>query len=180
MNVSGPPGFAYAHMFNPHGEQVIAGIVEETHNRLLKEGRLCRISSQTFEQGIPSYVDPDWWGLLVFQMMTENGVELLLHFLAVDVLKEGKTVRGVIVENTPGRQAVLGKVTIDCSGEGDVSGLGCAAYEKLPKEDLMRPSIAFTVDGVDWDTVLKTIREKPEEFAFKAHPYLGWTPETGQ
>ena len=176
MNVSGPPGFAYAHMFNPHGEQVIAGIVEETHNRLLKEGHALPHLKPDFRAGYTfSYVDPDWWGLLMFQMMTENGVELLLHSLAVDVLKEGKAVRGVIVENTSGRQAVLGKVTIDCSGEGDVSVWAGAAYEKLPKEDLMRPSIAFTVDGVDWDTVLKTIREKPEEFAFKAHPYLGWT-----
>jgi flavin-dependent dehydrogenase len=34
MNVSGPPGFAYAYMFNPRREQIIGGIMEETHNRL--------------------------------------------------------------------------------------------------------------------------------------------------
>jgi len=38
MNVSGPPGFSYAHLFNARWEQVIGGIIEETHNRLLKEG----------------------------------------------------------------------------------------------------------------------------------------------
>ena len=38
MNVSGPPGFAYAYMFNPRKEQIIGGIMEETHKRLLKEG----------------------------------------------------------------------------------------------------------------------------------------------
>ncbi|MGD1118979.1 MAG: FAD-dependent oxidoreductase, partial [Dehalococcoidales bacterium] len=38
MNVSGPPGFAYANMFNGLGEQVIGGIMEETHHRLLKAG----------------------------------------------------------------------------------------------------------------------------------------------
>jgi NADPH-dependent 2,4-dienoyl-CoA reductase/sulfur reductase-like enzyme len=34
MNVSGPPGWAYSHLFNNHGETIIAGIVEETHHRL--------------------------------------------------------------------------------------------------------------------------------------------------
>jgi len=38
MNISGPPGFAYAWMFNPRWEQVIGGIMEETHSRLLKDG----------------------------------------------------------------------------------------------------------------------------------------------
>ena len=36
MNVSGPPGFAYANLFNEQGEQIIAGIIAETHERLLK------------------------------------------------------------------------------------------------------------------------------------------------
>ena len=178
MNISGPPGFAYAHMFNPRGEQVIAGIVEETHNRLLKEGHALPHLKPDFRAGYTfSYVDPDWWGLLILEMMRETGVQLLLHSLAVDVLKEGNAVRGVIVENTSGRQVVLGKVTIDCSGEGDVSVWAGASYEKLPKEDLMRPSIAFTVDGVDWDKILKSIKENPNDFAFKVHPYLKWTQE---
>jgi hypothetical protein len=178
MNVSGPPGFAYAHMFNPRGEQVIGGIVEETHARLLKGGHALPHLKPDFRAGYTfSYVDPDWWGLLMFQMMEENGVHLLLHSLAVDVLKQGNGVRGVIVENTSGRQLVLGKVTVDCSGEGDVSVWAGAPFEKLPKEELMRPSIAFTVDGVDWDRVLKSIRENPDDFAFKVHPYLGWTQE---
>ena len=29
MNVSGPPGFSYAWLFNQRGEQIIAGIVED-------------------------------------------------------------------------------------------------------------------------------------------------------
>lgn len=47
----------------------------------------------------------------------------------------------------------------------------------LPHKELQRPSIAFTVDGVDWDKVLKAVRENPSDFAFKVHPYLGWTQE---
>ena len=38
MSVSGPPGFAYARLFNCYGEQDTAGFVEETHQRLSKAG----------------------------------------------------------------------------------------------------------------------------------------------
>jgi hypothetical protein len=173
MNVQGPPGFAYAHMFNPRGEQVIGGIVEETHNRLLKEGHALPHLKPQWRAGYTfSYVDPDWWGLLMFEMMTENNVNLLLHTMMVDVVKEGKTVKGIIVENTSGRQIILGKVIIDCTGEGDLSVIAGVPYEKRALDQLMRPSIAFTVDGVDWDVVLNYIKENPKEFQFRTHPYL--------
>jgi hypothetical protein len=173
MNVQGPPGFAYAHMFNPRGEQVIGGIIEETHNRLLKEGHALPHLKPGWRAGYTfSYVDPDWWGLLMFEMMTENKVNLLLHSLMVDVVKEGNTVKGIIVENTSGRQLILGKVIIDCTGEGDLSVMAGVPFEKRALDQLMRPSIAFTVDGVDWDVVLKYIKENPKEFEFRTHPYL--------
>jgi hypothetical protein len=178
MNVSGPPGFAYAWMFNPRWEQVIAGFMEETHNRLLKEGHALPHLKPDFRAGYSfSYVDPDWWGLLMFQMMTENGVHLLLHSLAVDVLKEGNVVKGVIVENTSGRQTVFGKVTIDCTGEGDISVRAGAPYEKVPREQIQPHTLSFTVDGVNWDKVLKFIKENLNEFLFRPHPYLNWTQE---
>jgi hypothetical protein len=178
MNISGPPGFAYAWLFNPRWEQVIAGFMEETHSRLLKEGHALPHLKPDFRAGYSfSYVDPDWWGLLMFQMMTESGVNLLLHSLAVDVLKEGNTVKGVIVENTSGRQVVLGKVVIDCTGEGDISVRAGAPYETLPKEELQPHTLSFTVDGVDWDKVLMYIKENLDEFIFMNHPYLNWTEE---
>jgi hypothetical protein len=178
MNISGPPGFAYAWMFNPRWEQVIAGFMEETHNRLLKEGHALPHLKPDFRTGYSfSYVDPDWWGLLMFQMMEENGVNLLLHSLAVDVLKEGNAIQGVIVENTSGRQAVFGKVTIDCTGEGDISVRAGAPYEKVPREQIQPHTLSFTVDGVNWDKVLKYIKENLSEFSFRPHPFLNWSEE---
>lgn len=179
MNVSGPPGFAYAYMFNPRGEQIIAGIMEETHGRLLKEGHAVPHATPDFRVGYSfSLVDPDYWGLLVFEMMTENDVHLLLHSLFVDVLKSGDSVTGVVVENASGRQAVLGKVVVDCTGEGHVAARAGAPYEQVPKEQLEPHTISFTVDGVDWDKVLDYVRENAAyEFNAMTHPYLGWTEE---
>jgi hypothetical protein len=179
MNVSGPPGFAYAYMFNPRKEQIIGGILEETHNRLLKEGQALPHTTPDFRVGYSfSLVDPDYWGLLMFTMMTENGVNLLLYSLAVDVLKEGNTIRGVVVENTSGRQAVMGKVIIDCTGEGHIAARSGAPYEQVPKEQLEPHTVSFTVDGVDWDKVLKYVKDNVEyEFNPMTHPYLNWTKE---
>ena len=179
MNVSGPPGFAYAYMFNPRGEQIIGGIMEETHRRLLKDGHALPHTTPDFRVGYSfSLVDPDYWGLLMFEMMTEAGVHLQLHSLAVDVLKNGDSVEGVIVENPSGRQLVLGKVVIDCTGEGETCARAGAPYEQVPKNQLEPHTVSFTVDGVDWDKVLEWVKENAEyDFNPMTHPYLGWTKE---
>ena len=179
LNVSGPPGFAYAYMFNPRGEQIIAGIMEETHNRLLKEGHAVPHTTPDFRIGYSfSLVDPDYWGLMIFEMMTENNVHLLLHSLAVDVLKDGHTMRGVVVENVSGRLAVLGNSVIDCTGEGHISAKAGAPYEQVPKDQLEPHTLSFTVDGVDWEKVLRYVRDNAEyDFNPMTHPYLNWTQE---
>jgi glycine/D-amino acid oxidase-like deaminating enzyme len=179
MNVSGPPGFAYAYMFNPRREQIIAGILEETHRRLLEAGHALPHTTPDFRVGYSfALVDPDYWGLLIFQMMQENNVELLLHSLVVDAVMEGDAIRGVIVENPSGRQTVLAKVVIDCTGEGELAARAGAPCEKAPKEELEPHTVSFTVDGVDWDKVLAYVRENAAyEFNAMTHPYLGWTEE---
>lgn len=178
MNVSGPPGFAYAWMFNPRWEQVIAGFMEETHARLLKEGHALPHMKTDWRAGYTfAYVDPDWWGLLMFDMMKESGVNLLLHSLAVDVLRQDNVIKGVIVENTSGRQVALGKVIIDCTGEGDVSVWAGASYEQVPREQIQPHTLSFTVDGVDWNKALAYIKENLDEFYFRPHPYLNLTQE---
>jgi hypothetical protein len=179
MNISGPPGFAYANMFSQRFEQVIGGIMEETHARLLKDGYALPHIKPDFRAGYTfSYVDPDWWGLLMFEMMAENDVKLLLHSLVVDVLKEGDTVKGVIVENTSGRQLVLGKIVIDCTGEGDICVRAGAPYDKIEKDRLQPHTLSFTADGVDWDMFLEYMRENPEEFDWqRLINRTGWTKE---
>lgn len=167
MNVSGPPGFAYAWLFNQRGEQIIAGIVEETHRRLLEEGHALPHNHCEYREGSGytfSYVDPDWWGLLIFDMMTENGVTLLLHSLVVDVLQQGNKVTGVVVENANGRVKIKGKIVIDCTGEGYVASRAGAPWEMVPKEQLQPHTISFTCDGVDWDEFLAYVRANPREF----------------
>jgi hypothetical protein len=169
MNVSGPPGWAFSHLWNDRGEQIIGGIVEETHHRLEKEGHALpypKPEDRDFHNSF-AFVDPDWWGLLIFEMMTENKVELLMHSLAVEVIKEGDTVKGVVVENTSGRMAVMGKVVVECTGEGDIAVRAGVPFTKIDrtKEEIDPPSITFHMDGVDWDKITAYVKENIEDFA---------------
>ena len=54
MNVSGPPGFAYAYMFNPRGEQIIGGIRKRAATR--RSSRSTGASSQNPENGTPERI----------------------------------------------------------------------------------------------------------------------------
>jgi hypothetical protein len=166
MNVSGPPGWSFSHLWNNRGETIIAGIVEETHHRLEKEGHaLPYPAPKNRHFNAYAFVDPDWWGLLVFEMLKESKVDLLLHSLAVDALKEGDTVKGVFVENTSGRMAVMGKVIIECTGEGDIAARAGVPFTKIDRQDreIDPPSITFHMDGVYWDKVTAYMRTHPDD-----------------
>ena len=170
MSVSGPPGFAYARLFNPRGERDVGGIVEETHNRLYKCGHALPHLNYPFrlKAGYSfSYVDPDWWTSLMFEMMEEEDVTLLLDTLVVGVTKSGASVTGVIVENADGRHEIGAKVVVDCTGEAYVSLQAGAPCDSVSREQIQPHSLAFTVDGVDWDALMTYVRTHPDQISFR-------------
>jgi hypothetical protein len=167
LAVSGPPGFAYARLFNCFDEQDTAGIVEETHRRLFLAGHAqphLRYHHRVGAGYSFSYVDPEWWVLMAFNMLEEEGVILLLDTLVVDVVKDGDTVTGVVVENANGRNTIHGKIVIDCTGEAYIAiKAGCETVQT--DRDIMQPhTICFTADGVNWDRVLEYIHNNPDQF----------------
>jgi hypothetical protein len=71
---------------------------------------------------------PEGLKRLTDEMCLEAGVELRLHRWVNDVLLDGKQVRGVITESKSGREALLAKVVIDCTGDGDVCARAGVPY----------------------------------------------------
>ena len=170
MSLSGPPGFAYARLFNPQGKRDIGGIVEETYQRLFKSGHALPHLRYPIREKAGysfSYVDPEWWTMLMFEMMDEEGVQLLLDTLVVGVTKDEDTVNGIVVENANGRNEIKGKIVIDCTGEGYVSAQAGCEMDCVSRDEIQPHTLAFTVDGVDWDVLLTYIREHPEQFSFR-------------
>jgi hypothetical protein len=100
-------------------------------------------------------------------MMDEEEVTLLLDSLVVDVLKDGDTAVGVVVENANGRVEIRGKRFIDATGEGYAAIRAGIEVDYVPRDTVQPHTLAFTVDGVDWQVLLQYVRNHPDQFSFK-------------
>lgn len=93
---------------------------------------------------------------LVLERMAESaGVQLLYHtFFCESIVDDGKVV-GAVTQNKSGRQAVLAKRVIDCTGDGDVAASAGAPFEMgRPADGKCQPmTLMFTIGGVDWPKV---------------------------
>lgn len=76
-------------------------------------------------------VDPEASKVLMDEMVQEAGVEMFFHCWGVDVIQSGNDVQGVVFESKEGRQAILAKVVVDASGDGDVFHQAGASYEQI-------------------------------------------------
>ncbi len=97
-------------------------------------------------------IDPEKLKTLYLDMLTESGANILLYTFASGVIVENNTVKGVIIENKTGRSAILAKVIIDATGDGDIAYKAGAQYIKGRESDgKMQPcTIMFKVGGVDY------------------------------
>jgi hypothetical protein len=95
-----------------HRRQVIFGIGGEMSQRL----KDLDMSIDT----INPVIDPEAGKYVLDEMIREAGVKMLYHSWGVNAIMEGNTIKGVFIESKSGRMAVLAKVVIDCTGDGDV------------------------------------------------------------
>jgi hypothetical protein len=65
-------------------------------------------------------------------------------------------ITGVVIESKSGRQALMGKVVIDASGDGDIAARAGAEYQLGREGDgVMQPmTLMFKVGGVDYDRAI--------------------------
>ena len=104
------------------------------------------------------HVDSELLQVEAQTMGLEAGAELRLHSLAVGAIREGRQVKGVVVESKSGRQAVLSRVTIDATGDGDVAAFAGASFEM----GCQRIGLNLKVGGVDRDRFRAYERDHPE------------------
>ncbi len=74
-------------------------------------------------------VDPEILKDEFNDMVLGSGAELFLHSWGTRAIVEGNTVKGVIFESKSGRQAVMAKVVIDSTGDGDIFVSAGAAFD---------------------------------------------------
>ena len=195
------------------GVPVIRGIAEEIFARLpadavagpdpLDWGSCDAAKAAHWSQRTAAYhgivtwsptLDPERLKLLSQEMVIEAGVKLVYHSWACEPVmegsKEGGKVVGAVFESKEGRMAILAKVVVDASGDGDIFARAGAAFDNdIEEADVHHcMNTAWLFGGVDMNRWIAFKAGQPEAFAaFMARgrevcglferPFVSWRNE---
>lgn len=132
-------------------------------------------------------VDPEVLKYELMNMLLAQDVKILFHTYFVQSIVEEDTIRGIIVESKAGRGAILSKIVIDTTGDGDVSASANAPYEMA--EDPLPLTLMFNMADVNskkalaqignWGNLRKLVEKAVNsgELSFELGLYpKGWAP----
>jgi hypothetical protein len=105
--------------------------------------------------------DPEALKFTALQMVESAGVQLRLHSLFVAPVMQDGVIRGAIFETKSGRQAILAKVVVDASGDGDVFATAGAAFEL----GTYIMTVVHRFANVDVERAIAWEQANPEEYA---------------
>jgi hypothetical protein len=97
-------------------------------------------------------------------LVQEAGVRVLLHSLVIDAIVDADVIKGIIIHNKSGRQAILARRVIDASGDADLAFYTGAPFRKTPKEEMMSVTVMFSCAGVDKKRFLEYVKENPSTY----------------
>ena len=168
------------------GNLVIRGFAEEVLSRLPKDAvagpapaewgskeqaRVEHWAQRTSaHRGVVTWaptIDPERLKLLSQDMVLEAGVRLVYHSWAADPIVENGVVRGAVFESKGGRQAILAKVVIDATGDGDMFARAGAAYDAdIEEQDIHHcMNTSWLFGGADLERWIQFRAGQPEQYA---------------
>ncbi len=175
------------HMSDGTEEQQIAGLCQEWLDRLDVRGAAVypkkeelgssdeELVSRWFNYSImfvregrvrlSANVDPEILRCVLNDMVEEAGVKLFLHSWGTQAIVDQEEVQGVIFESKSGRQAILGKVIIDATGDGDLLPSAGAEFDSKidPRLRIAKAAVVFQLGNVDIKKVGEFRRSNPEK-----------------
>jgi len=104
--------------------------------------------------------DPEGWKRASEDLVTEHDIHLRLHSWFSEPIVEGRRITGVECETKEGRQSILGRVVIDCTGDLDVASRAGAPF--VGGSYFL--TTVFRLGGVDTDRAERFEYEEPEKF----------------
>jgi hypothetical protein len=137
----------FRNQVEPDTAQTVRGIAEEIILWLKEMDGLGRSpyqqKSYPTEPGKLEYsyaVDTERLKYVTLKMCVEAGVDLLFHTWFCDAIVGAAAIRGIIVENKSGRQALMAKVVVDASGDADVAARAGAPFWQVYSDEALRLS----------------------------------------
>lgn len=104
-------------------ERILYGIGGEIEERLRKMGMVIQKSN--------GVIDPEAGKYMMDVMIKEAGIKMLYHAWASNVIVKNNHIESVIVETKSGRQAIIPKIVIDGTGDGDIFHLAGEEYDVM-------------------------------------------------
>ncbi len=126
------------------------GIYEEI---LTRSADIYNEADETFNGGMRQVINPERLKTVYLEMLGEANVGIMLYTFASSPIMDGDKIIGVITESKSGRLAVLAKIIIDATGDGDIAAkAGVPYFTGRESDGKMQPAtLMFKVAGVDTD-----------------------------
>jgi len=107
---------------------VINGLVEEAAERARKRGWIEQVRNfpKAFET---HWFDPEGMKVVYQDMLDESGVRTFCYLVAGEPIVEDGRIRGVVVETKHGTRAILARIVIDATGDGDIAAKAGLPFE---------------------------------------------------
>lgn len=157
------------------GNQIIKGLPQKFIDRLAAQNAASEHRPCPLHMSI-TLVEPEAVKAVGLEVLVECGVDLLLYAYCVDVIMEGNTLRGVVIESKAGREVILAKVVIDCSGDADVAfRAGVPTEQGNENGGTQPPTMMFCLGGVDTEKLRQSITQEPRTYLtdFIPNEYFG-------
>ncbi|MBN2238864.1 MAG: FAD-dependent oxidoreductase [Dehalococcoidales bacterium] len=121
-----------------------------------------------------AHIDAELSKYLLNTMVEKAGVKTYLHSWGTEPIMDGEAVKGVIFESKSGRQAVLGKVVIDSTGDGDLLPFTQAEFETNIPSGFRIENLAmcFWIANVNLEKLDAFRKEHPDRFAEQAQELM--------
>lgn len=135
-------------------------------------------------------LDPELMKLNNQEMLLEAGVRIVFHAWAARPLVDDGVAQGMIFESKAGRQAVLAKVVVDTTGDGDMFARAGARFDTDIEEGDVHHSMntGWVLGGVNmdrwinWkvlypDQLRELMARGRQELGYFQTPYVSWRPD---
>ncbi|MBQ2993618.1 MAG: FAD-dependent oxidoreductase [Alistipes sp.] len=154
----------------PKGNQVVKGGAQRLIDRLWAKGAASEHKPCKNHMSL-TIIDPDQTKTTAWEIMDDAGVEVLLYVFVVDTIVENGCVKGVIIESKAGREVILAKSVIDCTGDGDVAfraGVECTKGDE--NGGMQPPTLMYLMKGVEMQKLRDAICNEPEKYDMDVMP----------
>jgi hypothetical protein len=146
------------------GNQIIKGLPQKLIDRLKavqasSEHRPCPLHMSL------TLVEPEAVKTVALDMLTEANVDVLFYAFCAGVVMEEDELKGVIIESKAGREVILAKTIIDCSGDADIAyraGVPCEYGNE--QGGVQPPTLMFCLGGVDTEKLRTSVAEEPRTY----------------